>query len=148
DGAVLLEDPDLFRKAFHPRTGSEFIFRKILMPFVEQSYEDTLEAVRDADLIVGHAAAFAPPTAAEVLKKRWISVALQPVIFLSTTDPPVIPGIPLLQACRPLGPWFWKPFLQLARAAGRRWGRPLAELRNKLGLPPFRNPCFDDMFSP
>ncbi len=148
DAGQLLADPDLFRKAFHPRTGSEFIFKRLLMPVVEQSYHDTLEAIRDADLVVGHPATFATPTAAQTLGKRWISVALQPVIFLSATDPPAISGVPLLQACLSLGPWFWGPFLQIARSVGRGWGAPLNELRRKSGFRELRDPCFDDMFSP
>jgi rhamnosyltransferase subunit B len=148
DVAVFLDDQEAMRRAFHPRTGSEFIFRRILLPAVEQSYEDTLEAARDADLIVGHPATFATPTVAEVLKKRWISVALQPVIFLSVYDPPVISGLPLLESFRLFGPGFWGPFLQFVRAVGRRWSVPLIELRRKLGLPELRNPAFDDMFSP
>ena len=148
NAADLLDHPEDLRKVFHPRTGSEFLFKKVLMPAVEQSCEDLLDILRDADLVVGHPASFATPTVAEVLKKRWISVALQPVVFLSASDPPMISGVPFLQACQPLGPQFWKPFLRLARFTGRQWGKPLNRLRRKLGLREFRNPCFDDMFSP
>ena len=148
DVSCFLHDPEAMRRAFHPRTGSEYIFRRILLPAVEQSYEDTLEAARDADLIVGHPAAFATPTVAEVLRKRWISVALQPVIFLSASDPPSISGMPQAHRLVRLGPSFWKPFLQFARAVARRWAVPLTRLRQKLGLPELRNPAIDDMFSP
>jgi rhamnosyltransferase subunit B len=148
DAAVFVENPEIMAKAFHPRTGSEFIFRKVLMPVVEQSYEDILKAARDVDLIVGHPATFATPTVAEVLKKRWISVILQPIMFLSAYDPPVISGLPFGDRLVRFGPGFWRPFMQLARATGRRWAVPLTQMRRKMGLPELRNPAFDDMFSP
>ena len=148
DSGIFVEKPEIMHQAFHPRTGSKYIFRQVLMPVVEQSYEDILEAARDVDLIVGHPAVFATPTVAEVLKKRWISVALAPIIFLSKYDPPVISGLPLGDRLVGFGPWFWGPFLQLARAEGRRWAVPLTRMRRKLGLPELRNPAFDDMFSP
>src|ERR1019366_1548853 len=74
----LLDNPEVLRRVVHPRTGTEYVFRKLILPWLEQSFEDTLEAARNADLIVGHPIAFATPTAAEYLKKPWISIALQP----------------------------------------------------------------------
>jgi rhamnosyltransferase subunit B len=148
DVSYMLHDPEAMRKAFHPRSGSEYIFRRILLPAVEQSYEDTLEAARDADLIVGHAAAFATPTVAEVLQKRWISVALQPMLLLSAHDPPMISGLPLAHRLVHYGPRFWNPALRLVRAVARRWAVPLTRLRRRLGLTELRNPVIDDMFSP
>jgi rhamnosyltransferase subunit B len=148
DVSHFLHDPEAMRKAFHPRSGSEYLFRRILLPAVEQSYEDTLEAARDADLIVGHPAAFATPTVAEVLKKRWISVTLQPMVFLSMHDPPMISGLPLAHRLVRYGPRFWGPALRLVRLVARRWAAPLTRLRRRLGLAELRNPAIDDMLSP
>ena len=85
-----------------------------ILPWLEQSFEDTLEAARDADLIVGHPIAFATPTVAEYLKKPWISIALQPSIFLSAYDPPVISGAPFLH------PFFRSGLVSLVCSADTR----------------------------
>ena len=148
DVSRFLEDPEMMRKAFHPRSGSEFIFRRVLLPAIEDSYEDLLAAARDADLIVGHPASFATPTVAEVLRKRWISVALQPMLFTSAYDPPLISGLPSGERLLKLGPGFWRPFLRVVRTVARNWAKPLTRLRRKLGLPELRNPVMNDMFSP
>jgi rhamnosyltransferase subunit B len=141
-------DAEIWRRVMHPRTGPEFVFRKLIMPWLEQSFEDTVAAARDTDVLVGHAIAFATPTVAEHLKKPWISVALQPSIFLSAFDPPMISGAPFLSPLNALIPGFPHLFFRLARRVTRSWGDPINALRRRLGLRTFGNPVFDDMFSP
>lgn len=148
DVGFVLDDPEVMRQAVHPRTGTEYVIRRLFMPAVEASFEDTLEAAREADVLVGHPIAFATPTVAEVLKKPWVSVALQPSIFLSGYDPPVVSGVPALERFQNAGPWFWGPILRVVRRTVRQWGAPVNALRKKLGLREFGNPVFNDMFSP
>lgn len=148
DLGELIDRPEIMREAMHPRTGTEYVFRKLFMPWVEQGFEDTVQAARDADLIVSHPVAFATPTAAGYLKKRWISVALQPSVFLSAFDPPAISGAPYLKLLHSLGPVASRGFFRIARRIARGWGAPLNDLRRKLGLAEFPNPVLDDMFSP
>ena len=78
---------DVMRRAFHPRTGSEYIVRELFLPCLEQTYEDTLAVAHGADLLVEHVVAFATRTVAETLNKRWLSVVLQPAVFLSVHVP-------------------------------------------------------------
>jgi UDP:flavonoid glycosyltransferase YjiC (YdhE family) len=148
DLGALIDRPEIMREAMHPRTGTEYVFKKLFMPWVERGFEDTVDAARDADVIIGHPVAFATPTAAEYLKKKWISVALQPSVFLSAFDPPAISGAPYLKLLHSLGPFASRAFFRLARGIARGWGVPLNELRRKLGLRQFLNPVLDDMFSP
>ena len=148
DLGALIDRPEIMREAMHPRTGTEYVFKKLFMPWVEQSFEDTVGAARDADLVVGHPVAFATPTAAEHLQKKWISVALQPSVFLSAFDPPSISGAAWLDLLHPFGPVAARAFFRLARRIARGWGAPLNQLRRKLGLREFPNPVLDDMFSP
>jgi rhamnosyltransferase subunit B len=148
DMGNLVDNPEVLSRAVHPRTGTEYVFRKLILPWIEQSFEDTLEASRDADLIVGHPIAFATPTVAEYVKKPWVSIALQPSIFLSAHDPSAISGVPLLTPLFSLGPGFTRLFLQFAKSIVSRWGAPLNALRSRLGLRELRNPLLDDMFSP
>ena len=100
-------------------------------------------------MLVGHVIAFATPTVAEHLKKPWMSIALQPSIFLSAHDPPVLAGAPYPGAA----PWadtgLHRSCSSASRDASRAsWGDPINDLRRRLGLRPFLNPVLDDMFSP
>jgi rhamnosyltransferase subunit B len=148
DVSFVLHDPAVMRQALHPRRGPEFIFRELVLPYIEQTYEDTLAAAAEADLLVGHGIAFATPVVAELLGKPWISVVLQPAVFFSKYDPPAISGVPWLNRLEVLGPWFWEPFLQLLRRVVRYWGKPLNAFRRRLGLREMANPLLDDMLSP
>ena len=148
DIGLLIDNPEILRRVVHPRRGTEYVFRKLMMPWIEQSFEDTLEAARDADLMVGHPIAFATPTAAEYLKKPWISVALQPSLFISAHDPPAISGAPFLTSLFALGPGVTRSFFRFARRVMRGWGAPVNALRSRLGLREFANPLMNDMFSP
>src|SRR5258707_8447431 len=44
--AGLIDDPASMNKAFHPLTGSEYILRKVFLPFLEQAFEDVLPIAR------------------------------------------------------------------------------------------------------
>ncbi len=148
DVAHLLNDMEEMKKAFHPRTGSEHILRRVFMPALAQAYRELLPLAREADLLVSHPVAFATPIAAEVLHKRWISVILQPAFLFSAFDPPSVSGAPFLDVLRPLGPVFWKYFFHIPRFIAARWGAPINAFRRELGLPAVPNPILDDMFSP
>jgi rhamnosyltransferase subunit B len=148
DIGTLMEDPQEIARAFHPRTGTEYVMRRMMLPCLEQSHEDLREIAPDADLLLGHPIAFATPIVAEELGKRWISVALQPSVMLSAFDPPAISGMPVLEWFRGWGPGFWKQFWGLSRRVARGWGTPVNALRRKRGLREVANPLLDDMFSP
>lgn len=145
--SVLVNNPVEMARAFHPRTGSEFVIKKMLA-YVEQSYEDLLGIAREADLMVGHPIAFATPIVAELLGKRWISVVLQPSMMLSAYDPPAVSGVPFLEWFRGWGPGFWTQFWKVSRRVVREWGKPINTLRRKVGLREVANPVLDDMLSP
>ena len=90
DVGLLTNDPRFARRLLHPRSGGRFLLRDYLIPQVEQSYEDLLEAAAGADLLLTHVVGFAGPIVAEVLKLPWIFVALQPAVLFSVHDPPVL----------------------------------------------------------
>lgn len=145
---ALVQDPEMIARAFHPRTGTEYVIRRMMLPYLEQSWDDLLPIARETDLIVGHPIAFATPMVAEQLGKRWISIALQPSVMLSAFDPSSVSGVPVLDRFRSWGPGFWRQFWRLARRVARDWGEPINDLRRKKGLPQRANPILDDMFSP
>ena len=69
------------------RKGTATVVREMTMPWVRESYEDTLAAAGDADLLISHLLTFATPLVGETLRIPWISVVLQPMLFFSETDP-------------------------------------------------------------
>ena len=144
----LAGNTELMRRAYHPRTGGRYILREVFLPYLEQTYADLLPAARNADVLVSHLLAFATPMAAEILKKPWISVILQPSMLLSAYDPPAVSGAPVLHYFRGFGPGFWRLVWRFAKRVARGWGAPINQLRRKLGLNEVANPILDDMFSP
>ncbi len=148
DVAGFIDNPEFIRKAFDPRTGTEYIIKNVFLPHLEKACEDTLAAGRDADVMVGHPVAYATPIAAEVLKKPWISVALAPISMMSACDPPAISGAPWLELFRNAGPGFWRVFWGLASRITSFWGRPINRLRKKLALPEVACPILTGVHSP
>ena len=52
---------DIVARVMHPRHGPEVILREVMLPSVEDAYEDLQQAVSGADLLVSHPIAFAAP---------------------------------------------------------------------------------------
>ena len=127
---------------------SDFLFQRLVLPYVRQSYEDMMIAAADADLILTSSLAFGARLAAEKRRIPWIAVVLQPMMFLSAHDPPVLAGAEWFSALlKRLG----VPATRRAFAAlkfGVRWRlRHVRELRLQLGLAPSRlDPLFDGQF--
>ena len=148
DVAGLISDLSLMNKAYHPRTGGEFIMREVFLPHIAAGYADLLPAAREADLLISHPLAFATPMVAEVLGKPWVAVILQPALLISAWDPPSISGYPFLEHFRAFGPGFWRLFWRLGKSMIRKWAQPAIELRARLGLPELQDPILSGMFSP
>lgn len=147
DVGELLAQPALLEKLWNPRHGTEYLIRDYLMPQVEQSYLDLSAVCARADLLVTHFAAYAGPTVAESLKLRWLSIALQPSIFLSVHDPPILPPL-WLRHLYNLGKPARKAIFALGKQRVRSWARPLLDLSGGLGLSRAANPVFDGQYSP
>jgi rhamnosyltransferase subunit B len=146
DMSRFVENPALIKEIMHPRRGSEYIVRSIMMPALRQSFEDIEDAAADADLIISHAVVYATPLVAEVLRKRWLSVALQPALFFSALDPPYFP---LLGSLAGVSPFWARTVFSLINKLTRRWVTPWDEFRSELELPPSsRNPIVEGQFSP
>jgi rhamnosyltransferase subunit B len=128
---------------------SHFLFRKLVLPYVRTGYEDMMRATADADLVLPSSLAFGARLAAERRGIPWIAVILQPMMFLSAYDPPVIPGAEWLSAVlRRLGPIPTRYALWALKKAVNGLFRPLHVLRTDLGLAPNAlNPLFDGQFA-
>jgi UDP:flavonoid glycosyltransferase YjiC (YdhE family) len=142
------ENPELGRRVMDLRGGPEYIVRELFMPALRDSYADTTEATRGADLVVSHPLAFAVRLVAELRKIRWASALLAPLSFFSAYDPPVLPARGWVSALRPLGPTLYRPLFGLMRRTVGGWCRPVQQFRAELGLPPAPDPLFTGQHSP
>lgn len=141
-------DKALMAALMDPRSGSETVVRGFVMPAVRDSYEDLEKAARGADLLVSHMLTYAVPLLAEKTGRPWVSTVLQPLLFFSPHDPPVVPNAPWLAALRPFGPAVNSAWIAAAKVVSRGWAAPVRALRRDLGLPPGPDPLFHGHVSP
>jgi rhamnosyltransferase subunit B len=127
--------------------GTERILR-FLSAHVRESYDDTLAAARQADVVVTHPITFASVLAARQLGVPWISSVLAPISFLSAIDPPVPAQMPGYIKVRALGVGPMRALWQLGKFATRRWIKSVDELQRELGLPDIGHPLFEGSHSP
>ena len=126
----------------------QFLLRELLLPHLEQSYQDSLNAVRGADLVVTHSAAYGAKLAAEKLGVPHLGIALQPLMFFSAFDPPLFGPLPWLSRCiNRLGPFWTRALLDVGKRMVRRWSAPIDQLRHSIGLPAAANPLFEGQFT-
>jgi len=126
---------EMIARVMDERRGPAYLFKKVLLPYLRESYEDLMAATEGADFLVGHVITLAAPLVAEKRGLRWASVALQPSIFFSAYDPPI------LQAAR-WPAWFYglgigatRGLLSIVRQVQSAWLRPVGRFRHELGLP-------------
>lgn len=140
-------DPRQLTRAVAARP--EFLLQQIIMPSLREAYDDAMAATIDADLVVTHSVAYAARLAAEQRGLPTIGIVLQPMLFFSAFDPPIVANLPRLSAwiyrCGRACTW---AFLALGKRVARRWARPIDALRREVGLPPASaHPLFEGQFS-
>ncbi|HEY0430658.1 MAG TPA: glycosyltransferase [Pyrinomonadaceae bacterium] len=140
------QDPVMMEKVMHPKSGSGFLLNEMLLPFLRDGYEDLLQAVSGADLLLTHPITFAGPLVAQITGIPWVSSVLAPVSFMSAYDPPVPPFWPWMRHVQILGPRFVGAFFKQVKKAYRN--KPYEEFRAELGLPDRGGPVFEGQHSP
>jgi rhamnosyltransferase subunit B len=140
------EDRGAFARAMNPRFGSQYVLRKLVIPHVRDSWEDTTDAARNADLVVTHPLTFAGRIVAEEMGLPWVSTVLAPLSFFSRYDFPVVSPLP--NAWRIYGiPGVPRLLIRLFRAVTRSWTAPVRELRSERGLPPGGDTLYEGQHS-
>ncbi len=127
---------------------SDFLFRKLVVPSVRASYEDMDQLIADADMVLTSTLCIGARLAAERRAIPWIGIVLQPLLFMSAYDPPVIPKAEWLTSLlRYLGPGATRAALgALKLALGAQMGS-IHALRREIGLPATsKNPVLDGQF--
>jgi len=151
---VAPDDPnarELVRRVLDARDGPRHLMLDVFAPVIDQTYEDTLAAVKadgGADLFVSHQVPLTGPVVAQITGVRWVSAVLLPMAFLSEHDPPTPPQAPGLQKIAALHPIFAKALSRIGRRVSSPWVAPVYALRERLGLPRGGNPVFEGQHSP
>ena len=136
-------DPVMVREAMHPRRGSEYIMRTLLLPPLRETFAQLHDATIGADLLVGHTLSFTAPTVAELLDVRYASTVLMPLAFGSRYEMIAPPQAPWIKAAEQLGPWVPRFFAWFMRRVSQHWMAPVYALRRELGLSRGDHPIFE-----
>jgi rhamnosyltransferase subunit B len=145
---IAADNREAIKTIMDAKKGPEYLLKELIFPQVRASYEDLMDAVSGADLLVTHPITCAGPIVAEKTGIAWVSTVLAPISFFSSYDPPVLAPAPWLARLRPLGPGFHRALFALARRGVRPWSEPVRRLRAELGLPPGADPVFEGQHSP
>jgi len=141
-------DGEMIRQCEDLKRGPEILFRRFLLPYLADTYQDLLQAAEGADLMVAGELNFAAPLVAEKLGLKWASAILSPASFLSAHDPSITVNVPWLIDVRKAGWRAYRAVMNLGRLGTRHWWNPVRELRRKEGLSRSCDPLFRDKFSP
>lgn len=138
---------ELLAPLMDARRGTERVLRSVSAS-VRESYEDTLPAMRRADLAVTHPITFGALLAVEKLGTPWVSSVLAPMSFLSSYDPPVPSHSAWTLKARHLGPGAMRAMWGLGKWVTRSWLKEVFALRKELGLRTGQHPLFEGANSP
>lgn len=140
------QDVEMMERVMHPRLGGHVLMNEMLFPFVRDGYDDLLQVVKGADLLLTHPITFAGPLVAQTTGIPWVSSVLAPVSFLSAYDPPVPPFWQWLRHVQLLGPRFVAAFYRQAKKTYKN--KAYNQFRDELGLPDRGSPIFEGQHSP
>jgi rhamnosyltransferase subunit B len=89
-----LVNSEMMQRLMNQKKGPEYLIREIMYPSIPSAYQEVLEALRQADVVVTHPITFAAQIAAEKACLPWISAVTAPYSFCSRFDPPVFAPYP------------------------------------------------------
>jgi rhamnosyltransferase subunit B len=128
---------------------TRYILRAAVFPYLRVAYDDLLPVIDGAALVLTSSLAYSARLAAEKQAVPVLTVALQPLMFISAYDPPRLDPVrwlaPILAA---LGPRAARVVYAAAKRLAARQAGALYAFRDELRLPATsRNPLFEDQFS-
>jgi len=148
---ISFDDKKFHRRLTEPKRGMERVIREFMLPVLREMYDDLMVVVQKdggADLLISQILIFAAPIIAEKTCIRWVSTELQPGVFMSAYDPPVLAPFPALAKLRGLGSTFHGALFRFAKLTARSWGEPVRQFRRELGLSLGKDPLFEGRNSP
>lgn len=141
------EDREFIKKAMDSREGSATVIREMVLPYLDEMYDDLRSACDGADAMVTGELLYVAKSLHELTEIKWITTTLSPLTLFSFHDPGIYPGAAFMEYLRPLPVAFHKAFFNLARLSIRNWFEPYKDFRRRLGLDPDHDPVFFDKFS-
>ena len=123
------------KQVMDPHKGPEFMFKKMIVPYLQQSYEDVNWLADEADMLITHPLILTASLVAEKKGTKWITVVLSPISLFSVYDPSVLSVNFITRHWRP-GPGLSCLILKLVNSKLAGWAKPLDQLRHNVGLPP------------
>lgn len=141
-------DRALAARIMDARRGTEYLFRRVIMPGIRHSATVLRDHVAAADLVISHPVTFALPVLCEALGRPWASYVLAPMSFFSAHDVPVFPPAPWLRPIAERSRWVSRRLVDIARLVTRHWSPEVAAVRADLGLPAGGHPIFEGQHSP
>jgi rhamnosyltransferase subunit B len=141
------DDRELARKIMDSKTGSEYIFKEILLPNLRPMFEDVKKSVENADLLISGEVVLPVKSVVELTGIKWVSTSLAPISFMSTDDPSVYPTAEFLENLRFMPKGFHQIILDYAKANFLNWFEPYKEFRRELGLSDDHDPMFGNKYS-
>ncbi len=141
-------DARLIRSCEDLQRGLEVLYRQMVLPELEGTYQDLLSAAENADVLIAGELVYAAPLVAEKRGLPWVSLILSPLSFFSCIDPSYTVNLPVLFHLRRAGRRVYKAALSLGKLATRHWSDPVRQLRRAEGLRRTCDPVFKDKFSP
>jgi rhamnosyltransferase subunit B len=110
---------ELVARIMDAQRGTEFIFKDLLMPALQDAATDLRPAIMQADFVISHPVTFAAPVLAEELQRPWASMVLAPMSFFSVHDVPVFPPAPWLRRIAERSAWVSRALVGIARRTTR-----------------------------
>jgi len=147
----ILEDLAIDPVEFGRRIGKDamYVLEAAVFPYLKVTYDDLLPVLAGASLVLAGSLMYSARFAAQTLAIPHVTIALQPMVFLSAHDPPSISQAPwMARPLRCLGPAVTRAVYGPGKFLASRRARPLDDFRRELHLPETdANPLFDGQFS-
>ncbi len=126
-----------------------FVLEGALLPYLKVMYDDLLPVLEGASLVLAGSLMYPVRLAAEKLGIPHLTIALQPMVFLSAYDPPSLGRAPwVAPLLSKLGPAATRAVYGTAKWLATRRVRSLYSFRQELGLPDTTiNSLFEGQFS-
>jgi UDP:flavonoid glycosyltransferase YjiC (YdhE family) len=140
--------PELIRRLMDLRSGTWYLFHKLLMPALRDTYQDLHDIARGADLLVSYPTVPAAPLVAERLRMKWVSVVPWPLSLWSAHDMSYTPGMYMGEAHHQISPTVLRFSKRILMRFTRRWVKEVDRFRAELGLAPGAHPMLEGQYSP
>jgi UDP:flavonoid glycosyltransferase YjiC (YdhE family) len=140
-------DKELIKRAVDTRNGPETVIRELVLPYLDDMFEDLKTACDGADAVVTGELLYVARSLREITGINWITTTLSPLTLFSFHDPGIYPGAGFLELLRPLPVFVHRGIFAFARLTINHWFKPYREFRKRRGLDPDHDPVFLDKFS-